>query len=227
MAKRTGKKGIVGKNEFGEDIFEIELDEQKEKASIEKTRDALAAAFKAGLKSKEKIEIICPECGNEVVLDEDNKCPECGCEFEENIKEFKLTKFGALITALSSIFYLMFMAFMYYTGYDSAVSSKYREIKKILLDIINDPTASKLIGAAALLLALSILVVAVRPRGMKLAISLLMLSIAGLSLRLFWFSQAQTLFCPFAWALVAMPAVQVFGGFFCFIDQFINPSGAP
>lgn len=176
-------------------------------------------------KDAEPIDVICPGCGREILVYDEYICPKCGCEFEPAEKQYRLTKFGAIVAGVSAFFFAAVFTLLFYTA---GGSSDAEELVKVnFTSIFLNPDFLRMLAFSASTLLFSVLVVVCSGRADKLLFSLFIITLGIVSLRFLSGVDKQTMFCPVAWILIVLPISQISGGIFCFIDQFLDTANEP
>ncbi len=204
------------KNEEYEQLDPIELDEINERDDEGEELNKLLHE-----RDPEYVTIVCPKCKKKVDIGEDGICPECGCEFEENLKHFKLTKFAAFIAAMSAIFYGVLVIFLCYTELKPPGNAG-DEYTLTVAEFLTNKMFTEMFAVSVIILLICIILVCIKSRIVKFILGLAILVFSVQGGYLFYLSQKESLFCPFMWLFICLPFIELFAGFLVLIDQFIN-----
>lgn len=172
--------------------------------------------------SEDYVEIICPQCKNQVIIGSDNICPECGCEFEEIEKEYRLTKLGIYFNGLCSGAYIVIIILMNY------INKPLTKNEDSLFHLDAFRSFDTDIFIAILLFSIAVLILSVT-RGLfkskkgGIIVSSIMLLAAILNSALFFYTQYECMYYFISWLLMILPCAPVFFSFLCLIDNFITP----
>lgn len=193
------------------------MEEKVENTDFNKMEDTLELEF------DNSVNIICPECNKHVTIGADNICPNCGCEFEEIEKKFRLTKLGVCLCLIMSVTYFFTLS-----------------IIKLVIKPDNEMADESLfymdafrifdfkIFIAMILICLAVFAVALALNYMdqsykKIILSGISVVLSFIGVLLFIYTQRHCMYYFVIQIVFCMPLGQLAGSVMCFADAFILP----
>lgn len=174
------------------------------------------------------VEIVCPECNETVIIDSSNKCPRCGCEFEEIEKKYRLSKFGIFLGIVSSSIYALIIILLRFIKTPDKINSG----SLFQMDAFRTTTLGVFLGMLTLTILTVIFFVlldiiinkeAVYSPIINVSFIISILILSTFSILLFWQSEGNKLFYILTKFIFLLPLMELIGGVCCFVDLFIKP----
>ena len=176
------------------------------------------------INNENPVTIICPQCHKEVTIFNDNICPECGCEFEEVEKEYRLTKVGITLAILSAIVHIIIsvtifilcspnnvdtdsLSYMDALRFDNSfifiamiICEVFVIINLVTLGVTNGDTSGIILSVIAVIFSI-------------------------LNALIFFYIEGSRLYYIVTLFIALLPIFQILGSLMCLIDRFIKPKG--
>lgn len=170
----------------------------------------------------DEVDIICPECHNHVVIGADNKCPECGCEFEEVPKKFRLTKLGIFCGILSSVIFMFVMILLKFITNPENISKDslfyldaFRNLDIFLFIVV--------MILSFIILSMFFVIGICNKKIIFLSSMLIALIFSIICLLILYSSEGDKSFYILVKLIFLLPIVQAFSSICCLIDLLIKP----